>query len=177
MRYLIAIGFIVAAIFFLVKTIKNQQAKFLIGVIVPILVVGFMFSYGIIRKPVVDIEDLCVNFDDIYNSDVVDCSSFYVAFLQLTEEDANESINDIQAEEKLLSGTIDNVKYYATYMYSDMWDFKNLFTYCGTYEGQILLVKEDKTIEVDYIIRTNQKDPRAIFYSFKPSDIKMSDYL
>lgn len=176
MRYLIVLGLIVSALLFLIKTIKNKKSLLLIGVIVPVFVIGFMFSYGTIRKPAVDIEDLCVNFDNLYDNDIIDCSSFYAAFLQLTEDDANESIKYIQAEKKILSGTIDNVKYFATYMYSDMLDFKNLYTYCGNYEGQILLVKGNQTIEVDYIIRTSQKDPRAIFYSFKPSEIKISDY-
>ena len=176
MRYLIVIGLVVTAICFLIKTIKNQNTVLLIGVIAPVLVVVFMFSYGVIRKPAVDIEDMCGNFDNLYDHDEIDCSSCFISFFRLSEED-NESFYYIIENEKLLSGTIDNVQYYATYMYSDMLDFKNLYTYCGNYEGQIYLIKEDKIIVVDYILRTSQKDPRAIFYSFKPSKIKISDYL
>lgn len=175
-RYLIVIGLVVTAICFLITIIKKQNTALLIGVIAPVLVVVFMFSYGVIRKPAVDFEDLCVNFDNLYNQDNIDCSSCFVSFLQLSEDD-NESLYYILENEKLLSGTIDNVQYYATYMHSDMLDFKNLYTYCGNYDGQIYLIKEDKIIVVDYILRTNQKDPRVIFYSIKPSKIKISDYL
>ncbi len=176
-RYLIVLGLIISSVVFFVKTIKQRRPVLLIGFIVPLMIVSWMFFYGLVRKPVLDIEELCLNFDTLCNEDVIESDSLFITFGCEPEELINEIREGMNTDDKLLSGTIDNVQYLASYMYSDMLDPKNLGTYCGTYSGEVLLTKENKSLYITYIVSTSQKDPRAIFYSFKPSKIKISDYI
>lgn len=182
-RYAVAVALVISSVIFFIKTIKQHNLAFLVGIIMPLLVVVWMFLYGAVRKPAIDIEDVCINFDALYEEaetfEIKD-ERMYVYSYILEQEYASHNIWAMTNEygDELITGNYNDVEYYATPMYSDMKIPENMRTYHGTCYGHVLFVKDARAFCVRYNIYTNPEDPRAIFYSFAPdADIKVSDYL